>query len=182
MRYPREVFVERIEKVFFLAMNNGYATEIVKEHVPGLPGSRLIKFEHEEENHHWLVNDLFFVSPNSPHSSGITTICYDSKPVWSMSYSGQYPEGAIPLLKQALQKAYRESKFFGGRGPAAHLPIDLPASENFGEVYINCIGNGDFKNFWGTEQIVFCGSGLVIGYHQYRGGIMLPQQLQDWEK
>ena len=159
--------IDLIKKVFFLAMMDGYVNEDTKKHkIIKLPGSRLITFEHYEDNQQFVVNDLYFVTNLSNYSHGVTSISCDGQPVWMMSYEGIYRKCDIPLLRKALHHAYSKKLFFGGRGAGTH-----PLGNH--HVYYNDVTKGNFESFSGGERIVNELTGTRVGWHEYRGLLMV---------
>ena len=91
------------------------------------------------------------------------------RPVWMMSYTGEYGPDAIPILKQALRASFEAKEWRGGRGPA------------FLEVgnyqYHNDVASNNPLGFKGSEWIsrlrtepseVRC-----VGQHNYIGHALL---------
>ena len=131
----KAAFVEQAQKVFFMAMNQGYAAGVKASRLDIMHGSRFAEFDHEEGGHQWKVMDLWFVTADSPFSSGITIMSRDTKPVWQMRYGGWYEEFAIPVLKQVLFETYKCSRFIGGRGYRLHRAVGLEVQL----VYVNIL-------------------------------------------
>lgn len=78
--------------------------------------------------------------------------------VWCMSYGGEYPDEAIPALKNSLALAYKAGIFCGGRGMDHILN---------GYEYQNS-HRGGFDKFTGRECIRGP-NGEEIGHHEYSG-------------
>jgi len=152
--------LSHIEALFFTAMKAGYATEgTPKTKVVDMPGYKEIRYEDGD----FLLVDRWCVNPDSEKSAGTTTIWYQNKPIWFMSYGGKYPEGMIHFLKSALRMQYcKDGHFLGGRGP--RLVTDRVA----GRTYRNRPVENDFGRFSGREEIVDLHTGAV-GYHDYWG-------------
>ena len=165
MRALSKKDIPLIRKVFFLAMMDGYVNKNVKKgKLTRLPGSRLITFEHNENDLNFCVNDLYFVRKSSEFSSGITTISLDGEPVWIMNYGGKYHKTVISFLKESLKHSYALGYFKGGRGPSFYRESNL-------SYYNNCTGS--FRLFSGEEKIVSNVTGKVLGYHKYFGNLMV---------
>ena len=152
-----------VEAFFFTAMQTGYAVEgIQKTKVADMPGYKEIRYEDGD----FLLVDRWCVNPNSQKSAGTTTIYYQNKPVWFMSYGGYYPEHLIPALKKVLRLTYQKKIFAGGRGKSVG---DFEA----GVFYVNTVEFGDFIHFRGREEIVVRSPescvGQVAGHHDYWG-------------
>lgn len=105
-------------------------------------------------------------------SSGQTTIWYVDKPIWVMSYSGQYPSKAIHFLKSVLWAAYSHRCTRGGRGVHYYGQDDLSytnLNDQFGS-------NDGFADSSGTEyiyeaqpqEVASFVAGHRLGYHHYR--------------
>ena len=165
-------FVAKVQHVFFSAMRRGYVSPQSKKSLAELPGSKLISFETWLSGQHFLVQDLYFVSPDSPTSSGITTISCDEVAVWYMSYGGQYEKKVIPFLKEALKESYLVSDFVGGRGPKSYPSKEL-INCGAGLSYNNFVTKNDFTDFDGEEGIMD-EHGSKLGWHKYFGGMMIP--------
>lgn len=163
--------VKLIEKVFFLAMNAGYATDVVPRLIREMPWMRAIPFEHNEDGHHFLVIDSWSISPDSTFSFGSTVIVRDGIPVWYMTYNGRYSEEVISFLRKALEANYSSFEFYGGRGSFIY-----PRERNPGGYrYFNQVTMGSsFRGFSGKEEIVFNDSGILLGNHSYEGNLMFP--------
>lgn len=152
--------VTEIERVFFSAMQNGYASAAQEASVPGMPGSKLIEFRQGI----YTVKDFWFVAPNTNQSSGQTIIWADDVPVWQMQYMGEYREEAIPFLKQALRYCYKDGYFYGGRGPRLYV------ANTDGFKYINNSDPSGFSYFMGSETIYK--DNVCLGSHRYQGSVL----------
>ncbi len=161
----REVTLEMIEFIFFMAMQVGWASGKTKSHtVPLLPRYKVIPFSYKN----FSVLDAYS-PPHSGKSDGFTKIWFKKFPVWIMSYGGQYPKKAIPFLKSALMQAYKEKLFIGGRGLSS-----FTSDDKFSDfIYLNQLDLGfdrrnHFEKFRGYEVIETLGQG-AIGSHWYQG-------------
>jgi len=151
-------FQQKVERVFLEAMVNGWANpEVKKVPLPGLPGSKAIRFRKEG----LFVLDYYFSNPESGRSMGNTVILEGKTPVWMMSYGGHYPKEVVPFLKEALLVNYKAKVFVGARGP--HF------FENDTYAYVNTVMRGDFESFFGEEKIIHRESGRSLGHHTYFG-------------
>ena len=152
--------LSHVEALFFTAMQAGYAAEEVKKvKVVDMPGYKEIRYEDGD----FLLVDRWCVNPDTERSAGTTTIWYQNKPVWFMSYGGFYPERLIHFLKSALRMQYcGDGHFNGGRGPK--LVGDLSAAR----IYRNRPVQNEFGQFSGREEILDAHTGEV-GYHDYWG-------------
>jgi hypothetical protein len=159
--------LEQAKKIFFKALLAGY--------VGGNPNNGIIKITSSNGNKKiisysegdFVVIDSYWVTPNSDHSSGTTTILYKNNPIWWMSYGGCYPKDVIGFLKSALKSQYEKGSFRGGRGPIRHVGTQF--------TYRNMskgIENSDFDHFSGREEILDKEENL-LGFHEYFGMSML---------
>jgi hypothetical protein len=152
-----------IQHAFFEAMANGYAQNVKKDTIEGLPHSKVVAFEWGE----YRVVDFYFTTPHSDKSVGQTVIWHQDVPVWTMHYGGRYAKIAIPFLKECLHRAYvTERRFYGGRGPY------FVRGDRF--TYINQSSRETFADFEGEERI-FDLSEQDLGYHWYRGMSLLKR-------
>lgn len=71
------LFRSEMQRVFFAAMNAGYANDSEKGSIIELPGSRTIHFN---EDAPWKVIDTYIVTPLSSYSGGMTIISYEGGP------------------------------------------------------------------------------------------------------
>ena len=151
--------VDEVMRVFFMAMQQGYAGSASKGKIADMPGSKTIPFESGD----FKLLDCYFV--NGHYSAGQTIIWDKDVPVWMMSYQGWYVKDAIPFLKQALGETYSKNEFLGGRGPNCFRSGEM--------IYINTVEPpNDFRHFRGREE-VFGRHDLSIGWHEYQG-LFLP--------
>ena len=153
--------LQDIEHAFFEAMANGYAQNVEKDTIDGLPNSNVIAYELGD----YRVVDFYFTTPLSDKSTGQTVIWHKNVPAWTMSYGGQYLKMAIPFLKKCLHSAYvTQRRFYGGRGPY------FVRGDRF--TYVNQVRLASFANFEGEEK-VFDSNGKTLGNHWYRGMSLL---------
>ncbi|OHB10718.1 MAG: hypothetical protein A3G05_00945 [Candidatus Zambryskibacteria bacterium RIFCSPLOWO2_12_FULL_45_14] len=158
--------LSHVEAMFFTAMQAGYAVEgVSKAQVTDMPGHKEIRYEEKPD---FLFVDRWCVNPDSEKSAGTTTIWYQSKPVWFMSYGGVYPQAYIPFLKLALRRQYCEDGHFnGGRGPATLV------DQASGLIYMNRPKLNEFSQFRGREELFGIPRGGCVaelaGYHEYWG-------------
>ena len=149
---------------FFLAMEYGYAnpdrqtTPIVE-----MPGYKSIPFSYGD----FRFLDVWMGDKVTGNSLGLTTIWWQDKPVWFMSYDGAYPKDVIPFLKRALAQNYGRGVFLGCRGP--HSFIDREQ----GLLYNNRVHRNHFIDFAGREEILDLEENTVIGYHEYKGRFLI---------
>lgn len=159
LKDPKKI-LEHAKKFFFVAMLIGYISGNKKFTKKTSDGHVFIKLAKGK----FKLVDSYFKNPGSILSSGTTTIYYDGTPIWVMYYGGWYVKEVIPILKMALETAYRSKKFNGGRGIRDYRP--------YGYTYENIIHNKEFssfKEFSGHEEIRKQGTNKLLGYHNYLG-------------
>lgn len=179
MTMDNEQIRAEAQKVFFAAMLAGYANSESSDVVTTKrqDGCSVIEFAQSDmtkiksPDHYttieftqgnYRVVDRYCTTPNTDHSAGTTTIFYADDPIWWMSYAGFYAERVIPFLKEALQRAYEESSFRGGRGPRI-VRKDDPLW-----IYQNR-ATGNFCHFKGREEIRYRTTLELLGFHEYLG-------------
>jgi len=153
----RETVLKGAKMAFFAALLAGYAGNskgLKKKKTPD--GYKTITFVSGD----FKVVDRYCTTPHSNSSAGTTTIFFQNKPVWWMSYSGYYEDEAILFLKQALARTYRRRIFLGGRGLGF-------STDNM--IYVNHVGTDKFERFDGWESIIEIGTWRKLGYHKYSG-------------
>jgi len=155
-----DVCVVQVEKVFFDAMLAGYVSDKKADtyEMIGMSGYQFTKF----------IDDDFFVKDVWCKISGFTSIWYKDVLIWTMNYGGHYHKKYIPFLKSALQEAYAQRVFYGGRGSSLFLG---KTEEMIEYLYVNKeMVNSNFKKFSGRELILDCGR--EVGCHNYFGGLV----------
>jgi len=152
-------FIDNIRQFFFKAMIEGWAAGSEKVAIPQLPCYKAI--EHKEGYFHLI--DCWCKNPGTNGSSGFTTIYWKDNPVWTMQYGGLYlpGENVMDFLKNTILQAYKEKRFYGGRGPQSRC--------NAGLIYINTISRNNFDQFSGREAIYNTRTGQCYGHHEYSG-------------
>ena len=160
----KEVTLEAIEFIFFMAMQVGWASgKTFSSKAPLLPGYKVIPFDY----YNFHVIDAYSI-PHSGKSEGFTKIRFQNFPVWSMSYGGSYPKEVIPFLKLALMENYSKKIFNGGRGPSTFRHSEFPQltyENNLSFCYNDLKG---LKKHEVYEYISTPGRGS-IGTHWYHG-------------
>lgn len=147
------------EKFFFRAMRKGYANVTGTQPLQDTPHPGWKTITYTEG--HLRLTDMWYTTPGSDQSGGVTTISSNETIVWAMHYSGWYPEEAIETLKKALWATYKSDIFIGGRGPYWF--------ETGQYLYENIAESEDFAKFAGIEFIRRLNSREVIGSHWYHG-------------
>ncbi len=165
-----EMSLKRVKNFFFECMVKGWASGAEAELFSF--GYKGYQFREEKENSKLVLMDAYCVGDDG-NSSGFTSIRYDESPVlWTMYYLGEYSKEAIPILKEALLKAYQDRKFYGGRG----INLDDGKYE-----YCNDIGaysqKDPFLFFQGKERIEEISIGAlepdIKGWHEYMGKVLV---------
>lgn len=164
---PRPSFVRMTEQVFFAGMLRGYAFGYKGEPHPRIPGWKRILC---------VIGGCWLVVDEWCDEGGRTLVLYEPTrailrhdcciPVWGMTYSGQYPEQAIPCLKAALTHQYERKDFCAGRGP-----IYFP-SEKHGMSYHNS-WSGTFEKFEAKECVRDGENREIMGEHTISGGMLI---------
>lgn len=157
-----------LREFFFESMRRGYAFSAPSTPIPGLPGSRSIRYERGD----LVLVDCWFEAQVLGASHGMTVILRAGRPMWAMHYGGWYHYRVLPFLKRALGLNYDSDIFLGGRGPARLEGEDHTLQ------YINRVECSFFSDFRGHEQIITTSQGAgfppgtVLGEHRYFGGLM----------
>ncbi|MDO8472033.1 MAG: DUF5680 domain-containing protein [bacterium] len=153
-----------VHDLFCEAMLAGWVSGAEPEVLPQFPGFKCYQYEKGS----FTLIDMF-CSSRLHVSFGQTIVWFADQPVWMMNYSGQYPNRAIPFLKDVLQIAYSTGNTLGGRG-AAYISGDdyvyfnhNPAGTNFADSY------GTEYIFEKTDADDFTRmQACEIGHHHYR--------------
>lgn len=162
---PRPIIYTR--QTFFSLLLSGYASGVAPEIVSRFKGDPGTKRNVWEDTGGWLGIDEWRTSSLGDGSNGTTSIYQKNTLLWEMQYGGNYPEHAIPFLREALLENYSRHVWCGGRGSQKYFKDDYR--------YFNNVGIGsDFTNFYGQETIEQKIDGLwtPIGTHHYRGGFL----------
>ena len=109
----------------------------------------------------WMYRDVYVVG--SGRFVGGETIYFESKPVWSMSYFGNFSamteEGADTILRKAML------------ANAKNIRLWYPVIWSDGAFTYRCSGEGkNIEEFRGNEEVVFSGKRLY--YFSYAGGLV----------
>jgi hypothetical protein len=176
----REYYANGAQEIFFNAMQKGYAVSAEPEKGKDIPGSSFYRYVEGD----WTLVDQYIVGVHGM-SAGWTTITCSRTAIWCMQYWGRYDRSAIHFLRSILAKTYREKQFFGGRGPRfvediSCVGVALPGAMK----YQNMMNMEGFRSFSGREQIYTVEAPAdsegfmtepdkkLLGYHEYRGGIL----------
>lgn len=153
----KELSEEIVQNFFLEAMrNNGYANGGEFVLIPDLPHHKLMAFTSGD----FYLTDMWLTT-SSNKSAGMTTIYFQGKPIWFMTYDGFHNEEVVPFLKEVLLKTYSQNKFCGGRG----LPRDVGGDY----IYENNVLENSFSSFRGCEKIFDKETGVVLGHYKYHG-------------
>ena len=121
-----------------------------------LPGS--VQYEHSEDKYsyrdiYYLGNGIF---------PGLETVFYKDKPVWSMSYfgdfSGMTEEQADTMLRKALADAWQITRTYNR------------VERDYGDFRYICDGRGTINELSGTEEM-YVGKDKVYFFY-YAGGFV----------
>lgn len=173
----RASILHRAKEVFFKAMLAGYAGDgsgVNKEKTPD--GYRTLTYKEGE----FMVVDRYCVTPHSKRSAGTTTIFYEDRAIWWMSYGGWYNDEVIPFLKESLAVAYRRRSFNGGRGPnnrhdkgRRKKVYYVNHVNRVSQHTVKCLWSSGFEGFCGREEIADYSRSVteptVLGVHRYFG-------------
>lgn len=154
-----KVTISVLREFFFDGMQQGWAAKGEKTTIPQLPGAKAITYR---DGNLCLV-DYYFADKRTGRSAGSTVIWFRDEPAWIMHYGGYYPKGVIPFLKAALNSAYQDRIFYGGRGPVVFKEKEGPL------VYFNGGALDDFARFKGREEILRAGEIRRLGWHEFCG-------------
>lgn len=121
-----------------------------------LPGA--VQYEHIEGNFsyrdtYYLGNGIF---------AGLETVFLEGKPVWTMSYFGDFSkmteEQADGMLRTALQDLWKKTRMY------------TVVEKSYPTFEYSCEGDGSFEKVSGTELIKV--NGNVIYNFYYAGGLI----------
>jgi len=156
--------VGELMQFFFKGMSRRWIAGAPKITIDELPGAKAITFEEGELR---LV-DAYWV--NGRNSFGLTVIWRNVVPVWHMQCHGWYEERAIPVVNEALRRAYNRERFEGGRGTSD------TTNEDGSLRYMNDPDwlFWEFPKFHGSEGVQDRSGDLrLIGNYEYSGGLLI---------
>ena len=156
--------LKKAQRVFFRAILAGYAGGRKNNNLKKETSLFGFKKTNTYRSGDFIVIDEYTTTDHSDASSGTTTILFEEIPIWTMTYSGQYPKEVISFLKEALSVQYKKGRFRGGRGA---IRWSSPQFIYRNHAYKS--GNLDFRNFSGIETITNVETGEVVGFHEYSG-------------
>ncbi len=145
----------KLEKFLLNARTKTYAAGTSKTQ-PLLPGSVQYEFEDGDlsyRDNYYIGNGIF---------PGLETVFYKNKPVWSMSYFGDFSlmteEQADKMLRKALIELWQSVRIYN------HVEKD------YGDFKYICDGSGSIDSVSGTEEI-YVGEDRVYFFY-YAGGFI----------
>lgn len=127
---------------------------------PILKGS--VQLEFKKDN--WLYRDIY--NNGSGKFAGLETVYYLDKPVWSMSYFGNYQKLSEEEADSILRKALVAKK------DQTRLWKDVKVSLD--SYLYTCEGYGSIEEIGGTEKIIK--KGIEVYYLYYAGGIVINEK------
>lgn len=146
---------DELEKFLLQARTNTYAAATGKSEAL-LPGS--VQYEHTEGD--FSYRDVYYIGNGI--FPGLETVFYKSKPVWSMSYFGDFSkmteEQADNMLRRALMDLWGTTRIY-----------KRVEKEYDGFKYI-CDGSGSIDELEGSEEI-YAGKEKVYFFY-YAGGLI----------
>lgn len=129
----------------------------VGEVKPLLAGSKQFEFSDSD----WLYRDVY--NQGNGKFVGLETVYYQNKPIWSMSYYGNFEkmseEGADAVLRKALIDNWDKVR----------LGNNVTYEMDDGFVYENA-GSGNIDEVEGSEEITQ--NGKVMYYFYYAGALI----------
>ena len=146
---------DKLTTFLLSARKNTYAGN-AGETKPFLPGSRQFEFTEGE----FLYRDIFNIGNNK--FAGLETIYHNNKPVWSMSYYGNFESLSEEEVDKVLRKALSE------KWDKVRLWNDVEYTID-DYVYSNN-GSGDIDEFDGSEKLEK--NGKTVYYFYYASGFM----------
>lgn len=130
-----------------------YATGTGKV-TPALSGS----VQYENRDGDWSYRDIYYLGNGI--FPGLETVYYKGKPVWSMSYygnfSGMTEEQADTMLRKALMDKWETTRIFN------------TVKKDYGDFEYICEGDGSIDELSGTEEIYVDKQRVYFFY--YAGG------------
>ena len=117
-----------------------------------------VQYEHEESD--WFYRDIYYIGNGI--FPGLETLYYKDKPVWSMSYFGDFSkmteEQTDKMLRKALVDNWRTVRIW------------RKVEKDYGDFRYICDGKGTIDELSGTEEI-HVGSEKVYFFY-YAGGFI----------
>lgn len=146
---------KKLQDFILIARTKTYATAEGKTKAL-LDGS--VQYEYKDGD--WFYRDIYFIGNGV--FPGLETVYYKNKPVWSMSYYGNFnkmtEEQADTMLRKALMDNWKTTRL-GSR-----------VEKDYGEFRYLCDGNGSIDELSGTEEIYV--DKKVVYFFYYAGGFI----------
>ena len=146
---------DALEKFILKARTKTYAAANGKAE-PLLPAS--VQYEHQEADYSY--RDIYYIGNGI--FPGLETVFYKNKPVWSMSYFGDFSkmteEQVDQMLRKALTELWQTTRIYNR------------VEKDYGDFMYICDGSGDIDELSGTEEI-YVGKDKLYFFH-YAGGFI----------
>ncbi len=144
-----------LEKFLLNARTKTYAGGTAKSK-PLLPSS----VQYDSVDGDFSYTDVYFIG--NGRFPGLETVYYKQKPVWSMSYFGDFSkmteEKADKMLRKALIENWQKTRLY-------HM-----VEKDYGEFTYTCEGSGSIDMLEGSESIDV--DGECVFYFYYAGGFI----------
>jgi hypothetical protein len=154
--YPlKEILMNHTALLAFLleARANTYVANAQRS-TPALPGSRQFEFTKPD----WLYRDVYY--QGNGLLMGIETIFLQDKPVWSMSYFGDFSKMTETQVDRMLRKALLDNR--------RTARINRQVEKDYGDFTYSCAGAGSLQELAGMEEI--CVNDKEVYFFHYAGG------------
>lgn len=146
---------QELEKFLLMARTKTYAAAANKTKTL-LPGSVQYEFKDGE----FFYRDIYYIGNGI--FPGLEAIFYKDKPVWSMSYFGDFSkmteEQADKMLRRALMELWETTRIY------------KQVKKDYGDFVYQCDGQGSIDKLSGTEEIIADAEKLYFFY--YAGGFI----------
>lgn len=143
-------------EVFLLTARTQTYASATGQSKPLLPKS--VQYEYQAEE--YLYRDIYYIGNGI--FPGIETVFYKSRPVWSMSYFGDFSsmteEQADTLLRQALIDMWDQTRMYS------------IVKKDYGDWRYVCEGRGTINKLSGAEKIYVNNEPVYRFY--YKGGFI----------
>lgn len=146
---------DTLERFLLKARTQTYAGATRKSK-PLLPES--VQYDYAEEE--FSYRDIYYLGNGI--FSGLETVFHKDKPVWSMSYFGDFSQmteqQADTMLRKALTEHWQTTRLY------THVEKD------YGDFTYECDGSGSIDHAEGSEEI--CAEGESVYRFYYAGGFI----------
>ena len=147
---------EELENFLLRARTQTYAAATGKVKSPFLPGS--VQYEYTEGS--FSYQDVYYIGNGI--FPGLETVFFEGKPVWSMSYFGDFSkmteEQADNMLRIALMELWETTRIYKN------------VVKDYGDFIYTCAGSGNIDELSGREEIK-AGRELLY-FFEYNGGFI----------